>query len=154
MVQNSGKGVFIPKLSDLNATVLSSALTDGMSNYGEGCLHEPMRIFSDYGTNEYTINYLHQQPHEVIENAMIQTVQRASKCIVGIMERCNDTQKAIQKYLPFIAPFFKCEEHKNVGKVKKGNLTGEQIHAIEQVAVYEAQVYQLANQMLDAQILD
>jgi len=140
------------QFSELTPEEVSTYLVTGRSRYGEGCLNEPMRMFSDYGMNEDTVNNLHAQPDAVINHALRQTITRAGTCIVGIMERCDDTQKALMKHMPSVAPFFRCSLHRKRGRVKKGTLDGKQSEAVAEAAKYEAEIYKLANKILDLQM--
>eukprot|EP00977_Amphora_coffeiformis_P021647 scaffold9676_cov200-Amphora_coffeaeformis.AAC.4 len=122
------------KLSDLTPEQTVTSLSSGMSRFGEG------------------FNFLHEQPLAVVDNAMNQTIKRVSQCIVGVLERCEDTKKALEKHLPWFAPYFICEERLNTGKVKKEGLNSNQTKVIEELAVSEIEMYKIANKLLDIQM--
>ena len=142
------------KFANLTAESMRNSLPTAMSNYGEGCLNEPMRIFSDYGNDESIVNHLHEPGFEnMAHHAVDETLSRvAQHCVVGILERCSDTKVAISKYLPFLNPYFRCAEKANKGRVVKGQLEVEQEQAIKELAKHEYQVYEEANHLLDAQL--
>ena len=134
-------------------------LTTTRSIQNEGCLNEPMRIFSDVGWNEDVVNQLvgvdsvgTVVPPHMADFAVKQTVERMSQCVVGILERPEDTLKALQHYLPWLAEYVHLDQKHNGGMVHKGNLTQATIQSIEHVSRYERQVYDAANKLLDEQI--
>eukprot|EP00593_Proboscia_inermis_P013327 CAMPEP_0171316226 /NCGR_PEP_ID=MMETSP0816-20121228/71306_1 /TAXON_ID=420281 /ORGANISM="Proboscia inermis, Strain CCAP1064/1" /LENGTH=137 /DNA_ID=CAMNT_0011807951 /DNA_START=138 /DNA_END=548 /DNA_ORIENTATION=- len=127
-------------------------LVTARSSEGEGCLNEPMRIFSDFGPNEDIVNDLVGAGEDIANIALNQTIERAGKCVVGILERCDDTKEVIASYLPFLAPYFKCSNHHQKGKVPKGDLDDDQVDAVLKLAKYEQRVYKQANIMLDTQL--
>ncbi|CAB9510292.1 expressed unknown protein [Seminavis robusta] len=148
----------VTEFASIPAIHMRQNLTTAMSSYGEGCLNEPMRIFSDYGNDEFIVNHLHE-PNlaNVANHATEQTLSRiAEHCVVGIFERCADTRAAIAKYIPFLEPYMnECSgggEHLNGGNVSKGILDEEQLGVIRKLSWYEDQIYQAANRLLDVQI--
>eukprot|EP00519_Triparma_laevis_P013223 CAMPEP_0182491614 /NCGR_PEP_ID=MMETSP1321-20130603/974_1 /TAXON_ID=91990 /ORGANISM="Bolidomonas sp., Strain RCC1657" /LENGTH=139 /DNA_ID=CAMNT_0024693901 /DNA_START=609 /DNA_END=1028 /DNA_ORIENTATION=+ len=132
---------------------IRSGLLHGRYQYGEGCLNEPMRIFSDIGINEDLVNELATIDPAIAELAMSQTIERSGTCVVAILERCEDSKIAIAKYLPFLAEFYACDsQYVNEGKVGKGELSEEQIGVIKDVGKFEFLAYEQANLMLDEQM--
>jgi hypothetical protein len=122
-----------------------------------------MRIFSDVGWNEDIVNNLDNVlvdtnlECEVVststaEHAVEQTIKRMSQCVVGILERPEDTQTVLQAYLPWLGDIIQFQRHMNRGKVAKKNLTQTHEDDIKRVSQYESQVYNVANQLLDAQL--
>ena len=149
-----------------NTTDISKLLTTSRSAYSEGCLNEPMRIFSDISWDEDTINNLDgididttttatttTTIHKSIsEYAVQQTIERMSNCVIGVLERPNDTIQNLNNYLPWLGEHTHLEVYNNTGGVKKGQLSKETLNAIHRVSRYERFVYDIANQLLDKQL--
>ncbi|CAB9510293.1 expressed unknown protein [Seminavis robusta] len=158
MIQKNYGNDDIINFASIPAIYMKQNLTTAMNKYGEGCLNEPMRIFSDYGDDEFIVNRLHE-PHlaDMANHATKQTLSRiADHCVVGVVERCNDTRAAIVKYIPFLEPYInECSgggERLNSGVVSKGELDEEQLEVLRELSWYEDEVYQEANRILDAQV--
>ena len=80
-------------------------------------------------------------------------MERAGKCVVGVLERCEDTKLAISRHIPFFAPFFNCAANKlNSGEIERGKLTDDHVHVLRNLGRYEITAYEVANLMLDEQI--
>lgn len=144
-------------------TDIALLLTRGRSEFAEGCLNEPMRVFSDLGWNEEVVNNLDsvvrigEEKHDAVsrdiaEWAVQQTIQRASQCVIGILERPEDTLRLLRYYLPWLAEHVTFEERINGGRVSKGSLPNATVDAIRRVSHYERHVYDVANQLMDAQL--
>ena len=151
---NGGGGIHWSNLASTPAEDMAAKLTQARSQYGEGCLNEPMRIFSDFGDDEELVNNLTDADNDfgVAELALEQTIERAGRCVVGVLERCADTKATVAKHLPFLAPFFSCENHHNAGEVEKGDLSDDQMKVLLDLSLYEQRAYEKANLMLDAQM--
>jgi hypothetical protein len=145
-----------------NTTDIALLLTKSRSAYGEGCLNEPMRIFSDIAWNEdiinnlvgididtTTTNVIHKS---ISEYAVQQTLERMSNCVIGILERPNETIQNLNRYLPWLGEHIYFGVHNNTGGIKKGDLSREILNAIDKVSTYERFVYDIANQLLDKQL--
>jgi hypothetical protein len=144
-----GTGVNAEVFVNTTASQMKTYLPTAMSHYGEGCLNEPMRIFSDYGDDEMIVNKLHLQDKVIAKHATRQTILRSSHCVVGVLERCNDTKAAIEHYLPFLAGSFHCGGGANQGSVSKGDLNEEQLEVLRELTKYEQLAYKAANLRLD-----
>mmetsp|Transcript_18900 Transcript_18900/g.34101 ORF Transcript_18900/g.34101 Transcript_18900/m.34101 type:complete len:96 (-) Transcript_18900:59-346(-) len=89
---------------------------------------------------------------ELAEFAVQQTIERMSQCVIGILERPDDTRKALERHLPWLAQYINFDKRINTGVVSKGNLSNETVAQIETVSQYERHVYKVANQLLDVQM--
>ena len=101
---------------DPQSVNISQLLTTARTNHDEGCLNEPMRIFSDVGWNEDIVNNLDNvlidtdgngEYYETVststaEHVVEQTIKRMSQCVIGILERPEDTKRVLKAYLPWL----------------------------------------------------
>ncbi|KAL3910198.1 MAG: hypothetical protein SGARI_002241 [Bacillariaceae sp.] len=167
--------------NDQKHVSIPSLLIHARDTYEMGCLNEPMRIFTSVGGDERIINHLWSNGND--EDAdddlrllydpsrlVQETIQRSSQCIIGILERPNETNQLLQYYLPWLADFIEFtspsklvqgnntqnENDKNVvlnrGEIAKGVLPNATVAALRDVGRYEIDVYQAANRLLEQQL--
>ena len=76
------------------------------------------------------------------------------RCVVGILERCQDTKDSLEFYFPWLKGTFNCGVHLNQqGKIGRLNATSEQICEIKRQNQLEYMIYDVAHWLLDAQLL-
>ena len=79
-------------------------------------------------------------------------------CVVGVMERCEDTKASVEFFFPWLAESFDCGMHYRPGGLWKGggsahsDLTRAQEAEIKRQNQLEYMAYDVANRLLDAQL--
>ena len=78
-------------------------------------------------------------------------------CVVGVMERCEDTKASVEFFFPWLAASFDCGVHLWEGLWKGGgsahsDLTRAQEAEIKRQNQLEYMAYDVANRLLDAQL--
>ena len=120
-------------LHETAPATLEAALPAARSAYGEGCNNEGLRVFSDGGRAEGPLGALTAAPAATgtggvgwaagAPQVLEQALEHMGRCTVGVLERCNDTRRAVEAAFPWLAPFELCERHVNVGGVAAVPLT-------------------------------
>jgi hypothetical protein len=92
---------------------LDKLLPHTYSRYGEGCNNEAARLLASIGPEETRVNQLNllnmsspDQPAAL--GALSDVLQQLSKCVVGVLERCQATMVNLRAHLPWLAPEYDC----------------------------------------------
>lgn len=158
---------FAGPMAALTLEKFRTDLKEGMSQYGFGCNNEPLRDLSNKGIYEEDINELTSgtpaDPWRDAEgwaldaaNTLEQTLEHlAEHCVVGVLERCEDTKTSLDFFFPWLASDFRCgsgEVHKNGFRGKKEVPTPAELAEIKRQNQLEIMAYDVANRLLDAQL--
>ena len=154
----------LPLVSGMNTTEIDRNLNYGASAQFEGCNNEPLRLLSDFGRAEKDVNTLTAGTGPYVDSngweygataALLSTLEHMQQCVIGVMERCEETKLVLDFYLPWLGRNFKCSAtHLNVGKVSSRSnlLSEEQIAEVKRLNELEVMTYTVANAMLDKQL--
>jgi len=157
MIQaNKGSVAPPPPISKMSASAIASELPTAMSTYGEGCNNEALRVFSNSGRAEESVNWLtSRQQWSPSSSVMLQeTLEHMQHCVVGVLDRCEETQKVVHGFFPWFSSF-NCKETKNqTSEVPHDPASPEVQKEIQRQNVLEMSVYKVANAMLDAQLAE
>jgi hypothetical protein len=88
------------------------AFAHAIDVFGFGCNNEALRVFADAGGAEETINQLTSTSpwHAYAEAALGSALRNMGRCVVGTLERCQETSHVLGAYFPFLAGFVNCSE--------------------------------------------
>jgi len=139
-------------LDDMSVAEVGSQLSNAMSRYGEGCNNEALRVFSSSGRSEEVINAL--TPESLVAPALLtETLEHMQQCVVGVLERCDDTMEAVRGLLPWFSSY-NCSELSRVGKIRpaKEHVKDDVGKEIARQNALDESVYKVANALLDAQL--
>lgn len=137
----------------------------GMSFYDEGCNNEPLRILSDSGRSEQKVNVLTSNLTDAAVfdpksgwafdavGTLARTFEHMETCVIGVLERCEETEKVIAFYFPWFDRF-SCSVHLNVNSKHKpaSDLHPDVVDEVKRQNALEVLAYETANAMLDAQL--
>ena len=74
-------------------------------------------------------------------------------CVVGVMERCEDTKASVEFFFPWLAASFDCGVHLNkYSGSAHSDLTRSEEAEIKHQNRLEYMAYDVANRLLDAQL--
>ena len=140
-------------------------LADGRSDFDEGCNNEPLRVLSDSGRAEEMINTLTSgtggEPWRDADGWALDaaaTLERTlahltEHCVVGVLERCEDTKASVEFFFPWLAASFDCGVHLwKRGGSAHSDLTRAEEAEIKRQNQLEYMAYDVANRLLDAQL--
>mmetsp|Transcript_20884 Transcript_20884/g.61713 ORF Transcript_20884/g.61713 Transcript_20884/m.61713 type:complete len:192 (-) Transcript_20884:76-651(-) len=148
----------VKDLASYSASQLREALATGMSHFGEGCNNEPLRILSDAGTNEERVNRLTAENGAScgaagwsmdVVGVLDRTLHRASRCVVGVLERCEETAEVLSHFAPWFE--MSCGKHLNANPHSSALSEDARREILRQNAA-EVAAYKAANILLDAQL--
>lgn len=145
-----------PPIAEMSKSAIESELPTAMSSYGEGCNNEALRVLSNSGRAEESVNWLTSRKQWSPASSVVlqETLEHMQHCVVGVMERCEDTQKAVRGFFPWFSTF-DCADTKNqTGTVPHDPASDEVQKEIQRQNVLEMSVYKVANAMLDAQLAE
>lgn len=159
--QRGGK-LFRGDAWDLAALPLSNAssyLRFGESIYGEGCNNEGLRVLSDAGGGE-AVNGLTAGDDLDADGdgwapgaaaAFRQALARASSCVVGVLERCEETVEVLVAHFPWLAGL-SCDLHANNASLHGPPPPPAHAAEIMRLNALDGLLYDVANRQLDAQL--
>ena len=140
-------------------------LAEGMNSYDEGCNNEPLRLMSDSGRAEEKVNKLTsgtgREPWCDADGWALDaaaTLERTlahltEHCVVGVLERCEDTKASVEFFFPWLAASFDCGVHLNkYSGSAHSDLTRSEEAEIKHQNRLEYMAYDVANRLLDAQL--
>lgn len=140
-------------------------LAEGMSPYDEGCNNEPLRLLSDSGRAEEKVNKLTSgtggEPWRDADGWALDAVATLERtlahltehCVVGVLERCEDTKASVEFFFPWLAASFDCGVHLNGHSGSAhSDLTRAEEAEIKRQNQLEYMAYDVANRLLDAQL--
>ena len=123
-----------------------------------------MRLLSNSGRAEVDINTLTAgDPGDKFraENgwsygasaAFLSTLQHMQHCVVGVLERCEETSVVVGFYFPWLRGLFNCSLFLNQGGVRvMPSLSYEQSAEVKRLNTLEVMTYTAANAQLSKQI--
>ena len=146
-----------------DAESLQRILPSVRSKYTCGCNNEAARVLSSFGMDELMLGSLTLDGRfsRTAANVVSEVLGRLSTCVIGILERCNDTMANVHKHLPWLAPHYHCSKRiANKGTTELGacqpTTNGESTRAREQIVLRQNAVdetaYAFANELLDLQL--
>lgn len=156
MVQEGSFFQSPPALADMDAGKLAQALPQAMSMYGEGCNNEALRVLSNSGSSEEVVNAATSGPDSSSSMAPVlleETLGHMQQCVVGVLERCEDTMRAVRGYFPWFSNFDCKNFRERQGKIKKSTLSPAIEAEVARQNMLEESVYEVGNALLDAQLL-
>ena len=75
------------------------------------------------------------------------------QCVVGVVERCEETSVVVGFYFPWLRGLFNCSLFSNQGKVRvMQSLSNEQSAEVKRLNTLEVMTYTAANALLSKQI--
>mmetsp|Transcript_85668 Transcript_85668/g.156038 ORF Transcript_85668/g.156038 Transcript_85668/m.156038 type:complete len:420 (+) Transcript_85668:53-1312(+) len=144
------------EMSAMQVSDLAAELPGAMSSYGEGCNNEAIRVLSNSGRAEESVNGLtsDQQWSSMAPMLLEETLDHMQRCVVGVLERCEDTEKAVHGFFPWFSSF-DCKNSKlRQGAIPHAQVKPEVQKEIERQNALDLSVYEVANAMLDAQLAE
>lgn len=153
MANNGGRmGGTGPPLGELSVSEVEQQLPLAMSKFFEGCNNEFARVLSSYGDAEETINTLtaHGTTSPIFSIVVEEVLEHMFNGVVGILERCEDTQLVVKYYMPWFTEF-DCEVVELKSKVAKTHSPEIEAEILKQNWL-DVIVYRVGNKLLDAQV--
>lgn len=154
LVEESQGGEKQAEIGSMDAVQLASKLPTAMSSYGEGCNNEALRVLSSTSSEE-VVNTLTSDPEHWSPAAPVlleETLHHMQKCVVGVVERCDDTMRAVHAYFPWFKDFDCKRTQERKGQVKPHKMSSDVEAEIGRQNMLEQSVYEVANALLDAQL--
>jgi hypothetical protein len=143
-----------------NASALRSALPGARSRQREGCNNEPFRVLGDFGRrDEDAVSFLTARAGggDGAPKALDAALAHMQRCVVGVLERCNDTAEALSYFQPWLRGLrHGCEKGRGrvqIGSTPRGTLDDAQRAEVARQNALELRLYRAAGAMLDAQLL-
>lgn len=156
---------------NLTAADLRSLLPHAMSEFAEGCNNEALRILSDLGPAEHAVNaltsvtddddgaWIQDHNNDWASDAvgtLARTLDHQQSCVVGILDRCEDTELAVRFFFPWFDTF-SCALHENVNLRNKKHQTDYNLHPdvlieLKRQNALDFLAFKAASAMLDAQL--
>ena len=101
----------VRSFGNTSAAEIGRTLPRARSNYDEGCNNEAARVLSYHGFDEELLGRLTAggESSATATAVVAEVLKRLSSCVVGILERCADTETVLRAYLPWLAPHYACE---------------------------------------------
>lgn len=162
-----------------------------LDEYGHGCNNEALRIFADAGHAEVSVNWATAEGTASEEEAagaaiggeaggraaalgteygrraeaaamLSSALRNMGRCVVGVLERCEETAQALSATYPWIPPL-PCKDRSNSygakmrpgGELAKGlSYDPRALAEVRRQNVLEEHAYAFANAMLDAQLAE
>ena len=92
------------------AAQLDALLPHAYSIYNEGCNHETARLIAAVGIDEARVNTLTSGIDHLPEalGALGDVLEQLPKCVIGVIERCDETMRNLHLHLPWLAPYYNC----------------------------------------------
>ena len=143
-------------MSNMTEEEVEWMLPGGRSKVTEGCNNEAARVFSQAGLREdmlgkLTLDGAFSTP---VSKIVAEIVQRLSNCVVGILERCNDTMANIRRHLPWLVPHYHCDLQMIHAATTRdtGTLSAGLSRVILRQNAVDETVYHFANELLNKQL--
>ena len=146
----------------MNATALRAALPVARSLQREGCNNEPYRVLGPFSRgDEDAVSSLTSADAasdvDVATDALFKTLEHAGRCVVGVLERCDDTAEVLAHFQPWAAAVAGSECAHDATMLQRGStaragLDAAQVDAVRRENALEVHAYAAANAMLDAQL--
>mmetsp|Transcript_2496 Transcript_2496/g.3446 ORF Transcript_2496/g.3446 Transcript_2496/m.3446 type:complete len:328 (-) Transcript_2496:209-1192(-) len=139
-------------LGSQNVSFVRKVLPTALSDVGEGCNNEFARVFSSSGKADMKMNTLTSDntASVAVEFVLNETLNHMSRCVIGVLERCEDTAKAVSYFLPWFKSF-SCKVHMNKNRLDK-TIYPKMEDELRRQNHLDVVVYELANKLLDAQV--
>lgn len=153
-----------PPFQTIDADFVKNHLPTAMSIFAEGCNNEPLRILSDSGRAEEKVNTLTATDDAITAHpgtdwaldavgTLARTLEHMDMCVVGVVERCDETRRVVRHYFPWFVDF-RCDIKERVSKRSSHpeSFRPDVIAEVKRQNALEVLAYEAANSMLDAQL--
>jgi hypothetical protein len=119
----------LPPANKLSAQDWANLLPKSYSDYSEGCNNEIFRTFGitpdETYINTMTLN------HASFSHEFSTAAKHMSKCVIVMPERCEDSNKIISHFFPWIGHVDLCTAHMNSSQLRGANKTSLAENAME-----------------------
>lgn len=114
------------------------------------CVNIFGRSFGNIGREFY--NIAQDDPYYLPDLESI--LYRMSQCIIVQTDQCDDSNKVMRHFFPWVEVVDLCKTHQNVGKVRKSNeaVTEESKQAIMQFNYFDDLIFQFGQMLFKAQL--
>lgn len=143
----------LPPVNELSAQDLAYLLPNAYSKYSEGCNNEILRIFGRTADETY-INTI-TPDHPLFSFEFDTAAKHMSKCVIVMPERCEDSNKIINHFFPWIGHVDLCTKHLNSSRLKGANKTSlaENVtRVILETNQMDELLFQFGESLFDAQL--
>jgi hypothetical protein len=144
-----------PAFDDLPTARIRESLRTAVDKFGHGCNNEALRIFADVGASEGVINTLSASTPAALP-ALSSALKNMQQCVVGTLERCEDTERVLSFYFPFLRGYIGCSKgHELRGQARRAIPAAEQAERdalVLEENFLEQAIYEYADAALDAEL--
>jgi len=153
MRQNRAAGFRLPQANELSALDWANLLPKSYSDYSEGCNNEIFRTMGS-SIDETYINTMTTY-HPSFSYEFNKTAKHLSKCIIIMNERCEDSNKILSHFIPWLGKVDICSEKINSSTLKAKDKTSLAANA-SQVILENNQIdellYQFGQSLFEQQL--
>eukprot|EP00316_Scyphosphaera_apsteinii_P023901 CAMPEP_0119314860 /NCGR_PEP_ID=MMETSP1333-20130426/34069_1 /TAXON_ID=418940 /ORGANISM="Scyphosphaera apsteinii, Strain RCC1455" /LENGTH=340 /DNA_ID=CAMNT_0007320059 /DNA_START=109 /DNA_END=1131 /DNA_ORIENTATION=- len=159
----------LPLFHEMEEHELDRLLPNMFSMWGEGCNNEAARVLSSVGMDDARVNRLNLSKASPMVTvglgALHEVLHELPKCIIGVLERCEDTMANLRAHLPWLARAYDCNTQvMNTGAMflpRNGSLPPDRKQTphwarlaavVHRHNVVDEVAYRFANKILDMQL--
>jgi len=116
MIQMARSRWHVPPANELSPSDWEKLLPQAYDGSSGGCNNEIARIFGSLN-DEVTINEMMPE-HPFFIHEFNKIASRMSRCVIVVLERCEDSNKVLSHFIPWIKLDL-CTSHHNIGKANE-----------------------------------
>ena len=143
-------GFPLPRSNKLAAQDFATFLPETYDQYGNGCNNELARIFGS------TVDETHVNTLSLSEPGFVQELDkiasRISKCIILHSDRCEDSNKIIEHFIPWMNGTDMCSRHKNSFGKSSDEVSEEAKAVILEQNYIDELIFNLGEELFEKQL--